>query len=454
MRGKRCCALTTLVSSGLIPAHAGKTGPHLSSRSGSRAHPRSRGENFTVAVASSFMPGSSPLTRGKLLGPHGGVDVVGLIPAHAGKTGAPSCPMRQRRAHPRSRGENARKPPRPPLPAGSSPLTRGKLCDLIPVLRRQRLIPAHAGKTTRCSSTSSSPRAHPRSRGENPDRTAGPGQVVGLIPAHAGKTGARVALDCSGRAHPRSRGENPAHAGRRHHWWGSSPLTRGKRSPVYPACHEGGLIPAHAGKTRAKLPRKNTPCGSSPLTRGKHLAAWIAGVTPVAHPRSRGENVSTARAMSYTRGSSPLTRGKLASPACTRTGHGLIPAHAGKTRGCSVDFGAVRAHPRSRGENTPQTPATSESAEAHPRSRGENHSFRALLIRPRGSSPLTRGKQHVRRIDREASGLIPAHAGKTFHLLTSPAVAWAHPRSRGENVSTATVSCIAKGSSPLTRGKL
>ena len=50
------------------------------------AHPRSRGENeygFAVADKDS---GSSPLTRGKLgvVGVRG--PVVGLIPAHAGKT--------------------------------------------------------------------------------------------------------------------------------------------------------------------------------------------------------------------------------------------------------------------------------------------------------------------------------------------------------------------------------
>ena len=52
----------------------------------------------------------------------------------------------------------------------------------------------------------------------------------------------------------------------------------------------------------------------------------------------------------------------------------LIPAHAGKTRGCRVIVRGVTAHPRSRGENIPAS-----LKEAH----------------DRGSSPLTRGKHFL-----------------------------------------------------------
>ena len=50
---------------------------------------------------------------------------------------------------------------------GSSPLTRGKPSLTCPERTNERLIPAHAGKTTLSSLTSSLTRAHPRSRGEN-----------------------------------------------------------------------------------------------------------------------------------------------------------------------------------------------------------------------------------------------------------------------------------------------
>ena len=50
---------------------------------------------------------------------------------------------------------------------GSSPLTRGKRTERRQILRRRRLIPAHAGKTVNTQAPRISVPAHPRSRGEN-----------------------------------------------------------------------------------------------------------------------------------------------------------------------------------------------------------------------------------------------------------------------------------------------
>ena len=71
-----------------------------------------------------------------------------------------------------------------------------------------------------------------------------------------------------------------------------------------------------------------------------------------------------------------------------------------------------------------------------------------------GSSPLTRGKHQANRVGIHSSGLIPAHAGKTFVFPRPARIDAAHPRSRGENVQPATAEQIDVGSSPLTRGKL
>ena len=193
-----------------------------------RAHPRSRGENAVQIVEDGAGAGSSPLTRGK---PDRGASInerERLIPAHAGKTPSVVLPGDRVRAHPRSRGENASSMPRARLIPGSSPLTRGK--PRMGCRRRAgvRLIPAHAGKTRSPSQTPRTPRAHPRSRGENKHYTRGQFTITG-----------------------------------------SSPLTRGKHLLLEGAHVVYGLIPAHAGKT--------VPPG--PSTR----AAW-------AHPRSRGEN--------------------------------------------------------------------------------------------------------------------------------------------------------------------
>ena len=137
----------------LIPAHAGKT-PHPATKGPpSTAHPRSRGENVSMAPLGAHGWGSSPLTRGKLHQWWNEMLPSRLIPAHAGKTqtwgsGPASCP-----AHPRSRGENNASMKRVRSRRGSSPLTRGKPTGIRPHLIGRRLIPAHAGKTRVTPST-------------------------------------------------------------------------------------------------------------------------------------------------------------------------------------------------------------------------------------------------------------------------------------------------------------
>ena len=193
------------------------------------------------------------------------------------------------------------------------------------------------------------------------------------------------------------------------------------------------------------------------------------------------------------RGSSPLTRGKPRLGRLIPLRSGLIPAHAGKTRR-SMDWVCARwAHPRSRGENedcgehvlagqgsSPLTrgkpssppprqrrrrliPAHAGKTErvglwwcgwgAHPRSRGENMSTLESSLRTRGSSPLTRGKRVQPYFEAVEVGLIPAHAGKTLFDKTHVTSRRAHPRSRGENLHRHCPRPALWGSSPLTRGK-
>ena len=154
--------------------------------------------------------GSSPLTRGKRYARR---RVLTVSPAH-----------------PRSRGENLYRDPMGRRVYGSSPLTRGKHDRADRRFSRLRLIPAHAGKTPASLGSAPSPRAHPRSRGEN----------------------ASASLWMYG-------GE------------GSSPLTRGKHFSDAHFASRARLIPAHAGKTLRLRAPTTTRGGSSPLTRGKPL---------------------------------------------------------------------------------------------------------------------------------------------------------------------------------------
>ena len=219
---------------GLIPAHAGKTALKGERDPIERAHPRSRGENTPIAVKVRVPSGSSPLTRGKLTVPRGKQSEIRLIPAHAGKTLLFPFGFRREPAHPRSRGENIRGGISLSLRRGSSPLTRGKLSPASRVRCQARLIPAHAGKTTRRAPPDSRREAHPRSRGENKGNVVDRCAVVGsspltrgkriqgafnsvytrLIPAHAGKTRRGTTVRDRIRAHPRSRGENSSPATR------------------------------------------------------------------------------------------------------------------------------------------------------------------------------------------------------------------------------------------------
>ena len=213
--------------------------------------------------------GSSPLTRGKHALSIRVRRALGLIPAHAGKT-LPVSPRRSRtRAHPRSRGENMGLPIGYVSTPGSSPLTRGKRRIAAGEEFTDRLIPAHAGKTTTGRARSSCTQAHPRSRGENWN------------------------------------GGHPAVEN-----YGSSPLTRGKHQGRRERRRRVGLIPAHAGKTTRST--------------GQTFPAW-------AHPRSRGENKMQQRELTTDAGSSPLTRGKLGHALTSASPLRLIPAHAGKT---------------------------------------------------------------------------------------------------------------------------
>ena len=179
--------------------------------------------------------------------------VLGLIPAHAGKTLRPGSRWWRRPAHPRSRGENILRSRKPEARTGSSPLTRGKHCRWSFRVGKLGLIPAHAGKTHLTAASLQGPGAHPRSRGEN--RPMSIAFWVGM---------------------------------------GSSPLTRGKPDGSQGYFNHARLIPAHAGKTFG------------------HLAGHDV---PPAHPRSRGENGETDDPNVISYGSSPLTRGKLRSRA-------------------------------------------------------------------------------------------------------------------------------------------
>ena len=152
--------------------------------------------------------------------------------------------------------------------------------------------------------------------------------------------------------------------------------------------------------------------GLIPAHAGSTIVCRCAVGALRAHPRSRGEHSAWSIIMSAPRGSSPLTRGALAIRTYAPIAGGLIPAHAGSTSPPSPWCRSPRAHPRSRGEHT--------------------GTFLTWPPLP-GSSPLTRGALRAGVNIAGVVGLIPAHAGSTALRLPARATARAHPRSRGEH---------------------
>ena len=431
VRGKPRPRRPRVVPARLIPARAGKTGALRPGEGSRRAHPRACGENFVAFGADVWSKGSSPRVRGKLAGHAGRVDGPGLIPARAGKTPHRRVRRPTPPAHPRACGENPGEADRIGLQLGSSPRVRGKPRGLGREGPWARLIPACAGKTRGPGPLGRFRAAHPRVCGENLNAksslTAGEGsspRVRGkhpplpvhrrphrLIPACAGKTLRCGSERSNPRAHPRVCGENWPTRGTTLGGRGSSPRVRGKRwrRPWGPRIR--GLIPACAGKT---------------------VRRWWWRSRCGAHPRACGENESTQNCVPCLKGSSPRVRGKPALDGGARAPSGLIPARAGKTPPTTAGTLRRPAHPRACGENltgpigvalgagssprvrgkrmlpcmrprcsrliparagkTSRASRAGRRRRAHPRACGENGGDDGVLIGIDGSSPRVRGK--------------------------------------------------------------
>ena len=129
-------------------------------------HPRSRGEYRMNRSPTTFMGGSSPLSRGIHQQPKRFVGAGGIIPALAGNTGARRDPGKGCGDHPRSRGEYTPDENGGTWGLGSSPLSRGIRgfgpCTALGL----GIIPALAGNTSPCPFSGDGDPDHPRSRGE------------------------------------------------------------------------------------------------------------------------------------------------------------------------------------------------------------------------------------------------------------------------------------------------
>ena len=252
---------------------------------------------------------------------------------------------------------------------------------------------------------------------------------------------------------------------------GSSPLARGLPAISRPGSIWTRIIPARAGFTN-------------------RTADYIRRVKD--HPRSRGVYTATLRACQKTRGSSPLARGLPSSGSAGGRRNGIIPARAGFTDRGGGGESSHEDHPRSRGVYQVSFPGrtgqlgssplargllggprrrvarariiparagfTSTTAPAtgrpedHPRSRGVYVRRRPWSSGAGGSSPLARGLPIPSALPGVEAGIIPARAGVTWPMRTTPPISRDHPRSRGVYAPVEAQGPRSGGSSPLARG--
>ena len=172
----------------IIPAHAGFTVRDQPAAGVIEDHPRTRGVYRSPAGVRDWRSGSSPHTRGLRLRVHQDPTQHRIIPAHAGFT-HPSGPRGPGRAdHPRTRGVYGAPTHRRRAARGSSPHTRGLPPPTGPRSQPIRIIPAHAGFTSRSGHGRGPASDHPRTRGVYMVLTVLRIGPAWIIPAHAGFT--------------------------------------------------------------------------------------------------------------------------------------------------------------------------------------------------------------------------------------------------------------------------
>ena len=150
---------------GIIPARAGFTAAPSTRKAPSRDQPRPRGVYPRRPPMRLRLRGSSPLARGlpEQLTVSG--EANGIIPARAGFTTAPRLTRQVCPDHPRSRGVYGTASEAQLNQAGSSPLARGLHRTAQSHVCRRRIIPARAGFTILFHSSVTTALDHPRSRG-------------------------------------------------------------------------------------------------------------------------------------------------------------------------------------------------------------------------------------------------------------------------------------------------
>ncbi len=165
-RGSPSCSRPRRYWTGSIPAHTGKPSRRRRLLTGAGVYPRSHGEARRCIDRWPTAWGLSPLTRGSLEGVRPVLPWQGSIPAHTGKPRLIVRSLTHDRVYPRSHGEAIPETAVKSSSSGLSPLTRGSLMELQARMNAEGSIPAHTGKPSRRPRPGRRRRVYPRSHGE------------------------------------------------------------------------------------------------------------------------------------------------------------------------------------------------------------------------------------------------------------------------------------------------
>ena len=147
MRGSPMRITSRMKKYGIIPAHAGLTLSVWIVNRAVRDHPRACGAHGESFALNTSMRGSSPRMRGSLILPVDCVGRSGIVPAHAGLTSSTMCRRIWCRDHPRACGAHLQAHEVHENDTGSSPRMRGSQPCLLGFAGPAGIIPAHAGLT-------------------------------------------------------------------------------------------------------------------------------------------------------------------------------------------------------------------------------------------------------------------------------------------------------------------
>ena len=147
----------------------------------------------------------------------------------------------------------------------------------------------------------------------------------------------------------------------------------------------------------------------------------------------------------------PRSRGndKLGS-SLTSSNIGSLPLARERLTFISLSFILFRITPARAGTTTISLYHVPYSQD-HPRSRGNDPLTRTITTSPLGSPPLARERRVLLIALPMTFRITPARAGTTFKFLFTKSTYQDHPRSRGNDINEPISLCHAPGSPPLAR---